>query len=288
MIKKLLIPLLLLSASSAQYSNKPILGTQIYEHDPSLVALWLMNEGAGNTVYDLSGNGHGTIVGGSWVAGYFGSALNLSGSGQYIDCGTSTGGVIGGASSQMSIVVWFKADVTSGNDGIFSMTSFESSSGEATLAIVSNTLRMYFNLTQLTAPAFTDTSSWHQVVSTFNDPHGSLYLDGKLIGSGDVVGTLNFIGLKTIIGAYYSSSYPFDGQIDNVSVYNRVLSASEIADLYREPFAMFERPTPEMWVSAGEAPAATGQVIFMSTLPLWLVAILAVGMGYTNVKRKAA
>ncbi len=55
---------------------KPPLGTPIYKPDPSLVGHWLMNEGAGNTVYDLSGNGyHGTLSGATWSTGIYGSRL---------------------------------------------------------------------------------------------------------------------------------------------------------------------------------------------------------------------
>jgi len=33
-------------------------------------------------------------------------------------------------------------------------------------------------------------------------------------------------------------------------IYNRILSASEIAQLYREPFCMFDRDPIELWTGA--------------------------------------
>ena len=57
-------------------NQKPILGRGINWGDPlarGLVGYWLMNEGVGNKVYDLSGNGRtGTISGALWTAGKFG------------------------------------------------------------------------------------------------------------------------------------------------------------------------------------------------------------------------
>ena len=49
--------------------------------DPdSVVGIWLLNEGNGNTVEDLSGNGNdGTIVGAKWTDGQSGKALEFDG-----------------------------------------------------------------------------------------------------------------------------------------------------------------------------------------------------------------
>ena len=42
----------------------------------------------------------------------------------------------------------------------------------------------------------------------------------------------------------------FEGLIDNVVYWNRALTASEIALLYREPFCMFEQDPIELWSAA--------------------------------------
>jgi hypothetical protein len=50
-----------------------------------LVAAWSFDEGAGDTVKDVSGNGHsGTISGAKWVDGKFGKALEFNGDGDQV------------------------------------------------------------------------------------------------------------------------------------------------------------------------------------------------------------
>ena len=86
---------------------KPPLGVPIYEHDPSLGGYWLMNEGTGNTVNDLSGNKyHGTLVGDSvFTASKFGGGIDFAGDGgDYVSASPicTTGNI--------TISVWFRAD----------------------------------------------------------------------------------------------------------------------------------------------------------------------------------
>ena len=76
---------------------KPIRGTLLKKPDNSpagrlavsTVSLWLMNEGTGDRVFDLSGNRNdGTLVNNaSWTKGRFGSAIICDGTSDYIDCG---------------------------------------------------------------------------------------------------------------------------------------------------------------------------------------------------------
>jgi hypothetical protein len=79
-MKKIAIFLVLLitTSASAQYM-KPMLGRQInHAHGLSdFVGCWLMNEGAGDKVYDLSGNGKdGTLTNGpTWDVGSFGPGV---------------------------------------------------------------------------------------------------------------------------------------------------------------------------------------------------------------------
>lgn len=50
-----------------------------------LVSAWSFDEGAGNAVKDVSGNGHdGTISGAKWVEGKFGKALEFNGDGDQV------------------------------------------------------------------------------------------------------------------------------------------------------------------------------------------------------------
>ena len=54
--------------------------------DPSLVAWWPLDEGAGTVAIDASGNGNdGTIEGGpAWVPGVLGLALDFTGTNSFV------------------------------------------------------------------------------------------------------------------------------------------------------------------------------------------------------------
>ena len=136
---------------------------------------------------------------------------------------------------------------------------------------------------------------WFQVVARVSGAGNQVFVNGVLGGTvPDGTSTFNGYTTAEVFIGGQSNSMPadFDGIIDHCVIWDRALSAYEVADLYHRPFAMFERPTPELWVSAGEEPpAGTGYVftIIMSSLPVWLVVGLAIGMGYSvDVKRKVA
>jgi len=168
-------------------------------------------------------------------------SASLSGSSQYIDCGTGLGDALGdNYAGDLTVSMWFKADVTSGDDGMFEIGSFtNSSTGTFVLRMKSNTLTWITKWDRRIDVSFTNTSSWHHVVGVY-DSRGAdftkLYLDGVSVGS--PTGTfpsasdIDLNGLKTTIGGYYGTPYTFDGKIANVGIWNRSLSKSEVESIY--------------------------------------------------------
>jgi len=78
-ISFIIVSLMFAGQSYAQIDSKTVLGA------------WLLDEGTGDITADASGNGNdGTLMGPpNWVAGKFGSALEFTGSGTYVDCGNA-------------------------------------------------------------------------------------------------------------------------------------------------------------------------------------------------------
>jgi len=77
--------------------------------DPKTIAgLWLMNEGKGDTVEDISGNkNHGTIMGkAKWSKGKFGQCVELDGT-SYISIPSSDSL---GMTEQVTLTAWVKTD----------------------------------------------------------------------------------------------------------------------------------------------------------------------------------
>jgi len=73
--------------------------------------------------------------------------------------------------------------------------------------------------------------SWHHIVYTYTGSIGNIYLDGDFVGSASLSGGTGtiLIGLEAELNGYY-----FNGIIDDIRIYNRVLSEDEIKEIYEK------------------------------------------------------
>jgi len=224
-----------------------------YSLSKGLVGCWLFNEGGGNKVYDLSRNGHhSTLNGPTWVAGKNGLALDFDGSNDYINCGT---GFLDG-SSDFAVTAWIKTS-SSGteqviaqqrNGGYFNQYMF--------LLTTAGKLNMRaydggadWDWEAISSQSVND-GVWHFVVGCqLNSlPGGKVYIDGSEDGSDTGDATVQDDTYTTYIGAdMRDSALYFNGLIGGVSIYNRALSAEEVAWLYRDPYAFIWQPNL-MWL----------------------------------------
>ena len=181
----------------------------------------------------------GSFVNGTSVVD---NSYSFDGVDDYIDCGTSIGDSLGdNYTGDLSVSVWFKTNiVTPTNDGIFSIGDFANSVGEFTISIYNNGL--YYRLNNggwIKTVAFTDTTSWHHLLVVYkagSEADSKMFLDGAAVGvsSGTFPTTslMDFAGLKTTIGAYYSQAIAMNGNISNVKIYNKSLTQAEITQNY--------------------------------------------------------
>jgi len=271
-MRKLLIFILLLcltTSASGQFfapNQKPMLGLKINGGHPlgDPVAFYLFNEGSGGQVFDLSGSGHeGTLKGTAhFVPGKFGPAVDVDGDSDYIDIsGTSYN------PKECTYVTWAKADSLSASCVLYSDSS---SSATERIRIMMNIGGGYYVTNDYgisTANAPCDVTKWHQVAFTISqsNSYSALYIDGVVGITDDIFDiTVSTAGTIQFIGARYGPSNYFPGLIDHFMIYNRALSASEIALLYREPFCMVG-PSFNWVLYGGITIAPTGgQVIFIT------------------------
>jgi len=207
-----------------------------------------MNEGCGKKVYDLSGNGNiGSLVADThFVPGKFGPALDFDGTGDYVTLPSKIGSLI---SNKITISAWIKVD-TSHTDRfvIYEDYKYTVPKNKSIQFRVNTdeTIKLFVssdgtNDDSLETIATID-GNWHHIVVTFDAGAATIYIDGQKSISDTLTHTsFHTTGLSKYIGAYYYASEYAKGQIDHEMIYNRALSASEIALLYREPFCMFER-----------------------------------------------
>lgn len=195
-----------------------------------LVGYWAMNEGAGNQTGDSSSNGFtGTINGGpTWINGKRGKALSFNGSSQYV-----SGSLSGMSSTQISFCSWANK---SSNPGTFTQT-IGASSGSSGL-YVNSSGNIFSQISFVSAgnqgtASVSMPSGWHHYCLTWSSGSPlSLYVDGVLSQStGNITDTLNATTGFWI--ARYASGTYFPGSIDDARVYNRALTAAEVAGLYR-------------------------------------------------------
>jgi hypothetical protein len=218
--------------------------------DDGLVGYWSFDEGTGNTVNDDSdGTNDGMIYGASWTSdAVIGNALEFDGIDDYVEVPSSSSLNFG--KRDFSLLAWIKTD-NSKSDDLQIIEKMDRIGGSAPYR------GYYLRISHLTAhentpePCVSDGTNevetwgddvltdneWHFIAATFDrDDMLKLYIDGIFEIQIDItsVGDID-VDNPTYIGQQDNFDNQFIGQIDEVRIYNRVLSDSEIQELYDNP-----------------------------------------------------
>ena len=234
-------------------SLKPVRGLQINKSHPlarDIAGCWLFNEGCGSQVTDLSGYKHNIpVVGGTpdWMAGKNGASMYFND----VDYEYLELDVAPISSMPCTMLIWLcPYNITQGNyyyplyiadsrvkDQSWSVLLNYGSNGEA--AFVTN---IYLTGRAASTKSLT-AGKWHQIVCVAaGTTDRRCYVDGGNKGTNAIAANVPS-GLNRIsIGRAGDSTpgYYFPGKVGSVFLWNRVLTDSEIAWLYREPYAMFD------------------------------------------------
>ncbi len=204
------------------------------EIDPSLVGWWKLNEDFGSTAIDWSGHdNHGSLVGDpQWVSGYIGGTLDFDGDGDYIDCGYDP---IFDITDEITLAAWVNirsipvqwVSIVTKGEYAWRLSNVESDP------------RFHFGITiwsdanpSVNGSTAVGYNEWHHVAGTHDGSELNLYLDGVpdgTLSSTTAIGTNTanlFIGENPEAAGRY-----WDGLIDDVRLYNRALSQTEINEL---------------------------------------------------------
>lgn len=201
-----------------------------------LVGWWKLDDGTGTTATDATGGSDGTLKGGAvWTSGRFDGAVAFNGSSQYINIPVTA--ALNATTDKVTVSAWFKANATgSPEKRIVSMPSSETAGSERyALTLNGNKLKFWVGKNagdDSVATAFTDTTQWHHAVGVYDGTTMTLYLDGVEVGSKNTQYSGNIrdhTNGNLQIGRYGPDwGQYFDGKIDDVRIYYRALSASEI------------------------------------------------------------
>ena len=199
----------------------------VHIQDASKVLALDFAEGAGSTTQDRSGNSNdGKIRGATWTSGKYGSALSFDGDDDYLDIPDSPSLEPAGP---FSVAFWLKTSQT-GNKVILEK---DGNDGFSVQRRGTNTLKMNVGLGNeiISAGTYND-GRWHFVVLVYRGPNnGSIYVDGVDDTGVSKPGTPTFGDGSLYIGSR-AGRVGFQGSLDEIAIYNRALSASDIADMH--------------------------------------------------------
>ena len=187
-----------------------------------LMGAWVGAGGTGTTLTDSSGNGrHGTISGATWVAGRVGQALNFTGSG-VADLGDLD------LPGPFTVTAWMQTrSLYSGTCGSLVMKAldygFELCGGQL-MASVGSGGSWSATVSQPLTSA--DLNTWKHVAMTYDGTTLRFYVGGVLIGSAPGAHTTTNVPL--LFGRWTPAAEYWNGLIDEVRIYGRVLSQGEI------------------------------------------------------------
>jgi hypothetical protein len=210
-----------------------------------MIAHWKFDETSGTSAADSTGNGNtGTLTNSpAWqgTAGKRGGAILLDGANDYV-----TAGDINAAEGIGSITVsaWvknsvagetqhvYKSNCDGANDSWELYSGYPNANGTAAF-MVTGSSGAFSNSGQGT----TDTSdgSWHMLTGVYDGSYIRIYIDGVEESSAPLTGTIYSNALNVEIGGRCNgggSGYYVNGLMDEVRIYGRALSPSEITDLY--------------------------------------------------------
>ncbi|MBD3282064.1 MAG: hypothetical protein GF387_00405 [Candidatus Portnoybacteria bacterium] len=255
-MKKILIFIIILSGilfASQAYAGiimKPVFNTD-------LVGYWNLQEGAGGTAYDKSGNqNNGTLTDmteDDWVDGMIGGALEFDGDNDYVDLGQPSNLQMG--VGVITLSVWIKPtgswDV---NNIIYTNGALTGSKGYGLALDDSEGVVKYEIYGELgdrhwvNASVGVEMDKWQNLVAVFDRNEMILYVDGiekhqmNIDDPGDVQGSYNFL-IGTHANYIDDNNFHFNGKIDEVRIYNRILSAEEVKRLYNLSMPTIKAPT---------------------------------------------
>lgn len=203
-----------------------------------IVAYWSFDEGRGNTVHDYSENGYnGQLDGATWTTGVSGQALSFDEIDDYVGVSNDSNLSFTSPSEAFSTSFWIKPDtiipitqtILENEDDYFVALY------EGVLAYrKSDSGNLYHNSWFSTNPEIS-AGNWSHVVITYDGTGAGgtkMYVNGEekpvtntsYHGGGSASGNNFAIGIR----AFDFASEPYGGRIDEVLIYNRALTATEV------------------------------------------------------------
>jgi Concanavalin A-like lectin/glucanases superfamily len=200
---------------------------------------WKFDDTTGTTALESIGGTHGVLMGGPvWVpaGGISGGALQVDGVDDYVVTGLSPGLPTG----DFTVSVWTLGSAGAG--GLFGIRN-TGNTNELTMSASAN-YSLFVDGQQVLAnsPTGVVADRWHLETVTRAGDDVSVYTDGGLAYTRKAAGTLAFGNCPVYLGAnpagnscaVNNATGYFLGYLDDFRIYNRALSAVDVAKLYTD------------------------------------------------------
>jgi len=226
--------------------------------NPNLVGWWSLDEGMGTTALDWSGHGnHGTLFGPKWaIPGFLGDAALDFSNGGYVaiqNLKYNSTGIAG-----VTVCAWIRTK----NNATQFIASFDRNEywrleingyggGDGQVGWDLMTSGGQLDNGSVTR---VDDGRWHHVCGVFDNGRATIYIDGEpessgtggpTFGSGNT--RFGFIGANSEASGFNGSrggGIPISGDIDDMRIYDKALTAEEIKLVMRGDIALAWNPSP--------------------------------------------
>jgi hypothetical protein len=201
------------------------------------------DEGAGTIAHDAIGNYDGTVSGASWTSGQIGQALSFDGVNDNVSIGD-----VQLLTNDLTISTWVRTANFFQVNG-YSVSKYNTATNEREYAVYfngpanevhfligsSDGSSYSFGVLSSAASILTN-NTWNHIVFTRSGSAAHCYINGVEQALAGTINSNNFADTtaRLMIGNRTDGGRAFLGQIDDVRIYNRVLTAQEVSDLYNE------------------------------------------------------
>jgi len=211
-------------SNTARWTSNFTPPTSSYTRDSPTVLLLHMDGTQGSTTFTDDSN-----VTDLWTTGMFGNGLSFDGVSNLVNVTSSSSLQF---SSSFSLEAWITTSSTASWEEVISK---QWAVGDYQLEIASGKTRVSsYDLSPQYCDSLTSVNDgkFHHIVGVYSGSLYLLYVDGKLDNSCSVSGTRQTNTQILNIGGRSDGTY-FNGTIDEVQIWNKALTASEINELYQ-------------------------------------------------------
>ncbi|MGN9843775.1 LamG-like jellyroll fold domain-containing protein [Nonomuraea sp. H19] len=204
---------------------------------PGLVAAYAMDEGAGTSVGDASGLGNtGTVTSTTWTAGgRYGSALSFNGTSSWVTVPDTTSLRL---TNGMTLQAWVRPTTIASWRTVIMK---QHTGGLAyVLAAGSDTNRPHVAIhttseADIGAPTELPLNTWTHLAATYDGTTLRLYINGNQVAQTTKTGNIRTDTAPLRIGGNSIWGEHFNGLIDEVRIYNRALTPTQIQNDMNTP-----------------------------------------------------